>query len=342
MKRSDFLAFVAPSLATMVLLIALPLVAVMWMSVHQTFTRTELVEVTTVVPLFGGQTRETTRMVPQSVIGPDGRPETVSRYVGGENFREAAAPEALGRAFAADSLREGWARAMNIDFWSALFFTLIYVAATTPAVLVIGLGVAMGVNRLTSAMKPWAVFVSILPMAITPVVSSLAVFWLFMDGGFVPSMLQWLGLGRHYFLGDAVTVRALIIGHGIWYAAPFAFVIYYAGLQTVPQDLLEAAEVDGAGAWKRLRFVILPHLAPLTAIITLIHVMDAYRVFEPILVFGSAVYANSVQYQTFWTLTFEDNAHKAAAYAVLTLLGVLVILLPVLWRTARDYRAAAR
>jgi multiple sugar transport system permease protein len=66
--------------------------------------------------------------------------------------------------------------------------------------------------------------------------------------------------------------------------------------------------------------------------------MDAYRVFEPILVFGSGVYANSVQYQTFWTLTFEDNAHKAAAYAILTLLGVLVLLGPVLWRSSRDYR----
>lgn len=340
MKRSTFLAFVAPSLAAMLLLIAVPLVAVLWLSLHQTFTKTELVEVTTEVPVFGGIKRKMSKMVPQSVIGPDGKPETITRFVGMDNLRMAADPVALGQALEAPTWREAWAKAMNVDFWSALTFTLLYVATTTPAILVLGLAVALAVNRMTSVLRPWAVFATILPMAITPVVSSLSVYWLFVDGAIVPSMLEWLGLGKHYFLGDTVTVQTLIIMHGIWYAAPFAFVIYYAGLQTVPQDPLEAALVDGANAWERLRYVILPHLAPLTAIITLVHVMDAYRVFEPVLVFGSAVYANSVQYQTFWTLTFEDNANKAAAYAVLTLIGVLVILAPVLWRTAREYQVA--
>lgn len=340
MKRSTFLAFVAPSVAAMLLLIAVPLVAVAWMAVHQTFTRTELVEVTTRVPVFGGLVRETTRTVPQPVLGPDGQPLVETRFVGAANLREAADPQGLARALAAPSWGEAWSRAMNVPFWEALAFTLLYVAATTPAVLALGLAVALGVNRMTGPLQPWAVFVTILPMAITPVVSSLAVYWLFMDGAVVPATLEALGFGRRYFLGDAVTVRLLIILHGIWYAAPFAFVIYYAGLQTVPREPLEAAMVDGANAWERLRTVVLPHLAPLTAIIALVHVMDAYRVFEPVLVFGSAVYANSVQYQTFWTLTFEDNANKAAAYAVLTLLGVLVIMGPVLWRTARDYRTA--
>ena len=96
--------------------------------------------------------------------------------------------------------------------------------------------------------------------------------------------------------------------------------------------------MDGANAWQRLRYVILPHLAPLVAIITLIHVMDAYRVFEPILVFGSAVHANSVQYLTYYTLAFEDNANKAAAYAILTVIGVVVILTPMLIRQRREYR----
>jgi multiple sugar transport system permease protein len=308
------------------------------MALHQTSTRTELVEVTTKVPLFGGLTRETTRTVPQPVLDAEGRPVLDSRFVGLSNIEEAADPDGLARALEAPSWGEVWSRAMNLDFWEALVFTLLYVATTTPAVLVLGLLVALGVDRLTSGAQPWVTFAVILPMAITPVVSSLAVYWMLQDGGIVPAALQWLGLSRHYFLGDATTVRTVIILHGIWYAAPFAFVIYYAGLQTVPRDPLEAALVDGANGWERLRFVILPHLAPLSAIIALVHVMDAYRVFEPILVFGSGVYANSVQYQTFWTLTFEDNAHKAAAYAILTLLGVLVLLGPVLWRSSRDYR----
>lgn len=340
MKRAAFLAFVAPSFVVMALLIAVPIGVVVWLALHQTSTRTELVQVTTEVPLFGGLTRRETRMVPQAVIGPDGRPETVTRYVGAGNLRAAADLAGLAAALAEPTAGAAWRRAMNISFWNALAFTLIYVAATTPAILVLGLGLALAVNRLAPALRPWAVFVSVLPMAITPVVSSLAVYWLFMDGAVVPATLRALGLGQVYFLGDTLTVRTLIVAHGIWYAAPFAFVIYYAGLQTLPRDQMEAASVDGASAWHRLRYVVLPHLAPLTAIIALIHIMDAYRVFEPVLVFGSAVYANSVQYQTFWTLTFENNANKAAAYAILTMIGVFVLMAPVLWRTARAQRPA--
>ena len=66
--------------------------------------------------------------------------------------------------------------------------------------------------------------------------------------------------------------------------------------------------------------------------------MDAYRVFEPILVFGASVFANSVQYLTYYTLSYEDNANKAAAYAILTVAGVVILLIPVLVHTFRDYR----
>ena len=116
--------------------------------------------------------------------------------------------------------------------------------------------------------------------------------------------------------------------------------VLYAGLQTLPQDALEAAEVDGATAWQRLRFVTVPHLAPLFAFVTLIHVMDAYRVFEPVLVFGSNLYANSLQYMTYRILNLEDNYSKAAAASLLTVVGILVLLIPMLRRTWREHRVA--
>jgi multiple sugar transport system permease protein len=111
-------------------------------------------------------------------------------------------------------------------------------------------------------------------------------------------------------------------------------------LQTVPQETVEAAAIDGASKLQRLRYVVVPYLAPLMSVITLIHVMDSYRVFEPILVFGSSVFANSVQYLTYQTLAFENNIHKAAAYALLTLVGVVILLIPVLIRTFRDQRTS--
>jgi multiple sugar transport system permease protein len=114
--------------------------------------------------------------------------------------------------------------------------------------------------------------------------------------------------------------------------------VLYAGLQTVPQDTVEAARIDGAGRWQTIRLVVIPHLAPLFALITLIHMMDSYRVFDPIFVFGSSVYANSLQYLTWFTLAWEDNIHKAAAYAVLTVVGIVILLIPVLRRTWAEQR----
>jgi len=85
--------------------------------------------------------------------------------------------------------------------------------------------------------------------------------------------------------------------------------------------------------------VTIPHLMPLFSVVVLIHLMDAYRVFEPILVFNSRVFASSLQYLVYIVLSFEDNVHKAAAYAVLTVLGIVVLLIPVLVSTWREQRS---
>lgn len=346
MKRSTFISFVAPSLVSMLLLIALPLVAIVYLAVYQSFTQTELKEVKTEVPLFGGLTREVTRMVPQSVLDADGNPVQVWKYVGGQNLENAIDVEGVEAAFdeaKVESPREFikalYREISDVDFWSALEFTLLYTFVTTPIILILGFGLALATNRVTRQLRGSVVFVTLLPMIVTPVVSSLAVYWLFIDGGVIAATLEALGFGKFYFLADQVTIRLVIIAYGIWFAAPFAFIILYAGLQTVPEEPLEAAIIDGATPWQRIRYVVIPHLSPLFAVITLIHVMDSYRVFEPVLVFGSRVFANSVQYLTYYTLVFEGNIHKAAAYAVLTVAGVIVLLIPIMIRTYKDQKA---
>ncbi len=347
MTRSSFLAFVAPSVTSMLLLIALPLVAIAYLALHQSFVQTELKEITTEVPLFGNQTREVTRVVPQPVLDEDGNAVQVWNYVGAQNLKNAVEIDGLAdvmtseRSFASprDLLSQLYREISNVDFWSALEFTLLYTFATTPIILVLGLALALVVNRITPRLRSTVVFVTLLPMIVTPVVSSLAIYWLFLDGGVIAAFLEYAGFGRFYFLADQVTIRTVIISYGVWFATPFSFIILYAGLQTVPESALEAAVIDGATAWQRLRYVVIPHLSPLLAVITLIHIMDSYRVFEPILVFGSRVFANSVQYLTYYTLVFEDNVHKAAAYSILTVIGVVVLLIPVILRTYREQRA---
>ncbi len=127
--------------------------------------------------------------------------------------------------------------------------------------------------------------------------------------------------------------------YGIWHTAPFSFVVFYAGLQTVPQDTLELAMVDGASRWERIRFVIMPHLVPLATFTALIQLMDNFRVFEPIVGFSAAANATSLSYQIYNDLRSGDIPQfgSAAATSLLTILGVVILLTPVLIRTWRDF-----
>ena len=338
MDRRSFLGFVAPSVAAMLLLILLPLLGTMWLSLHESYIKTELAEVRTSVPMFGGITREEVRRVPQAVRDAAGNPIEVWNFVGLDNFTNVLGTDRLRQAFAAGGRL--YRDITSIEFWGALEFSLLYIVATTPCVLLLGFGLALAVDGTSKRIRGGLIFASLLPFIITPVVGALSIYWLFLDNAVVNAALQAMGFGKFHFLSGAVPIRSLIIFYGVWHVAPFAFVVLYAGLQTLPQDAMEAAHVDGANAWQRLRFVVLPHLAPLFAFVTLIHIMDAYRVFEPVLVFGSNLYANSLQYMTYHILNSEDNYSKAAAASLLTVVGIVLLLIPMLRRFWRE-RATA-
>ena len=113
--------------------------------------------------------------------------------------------------------------------------------------------------------------------------------------------------------------------------------MFYAGLQTVNQDTLESAIIDGASRWERLRYVVIPHLAPLIIFITLIHLMDAYRVFEEIVAFSSQAHVISLQWMTFDLLTPDDSGNRsisrASASSMLTMIGIIILLIVPLRRS---------
>jgi multiple sugar transport system permease protein len=333
MKFRTFALFVAPSLIAMVVLIAMPLAGVGWLSLWNSYTKTEFVEVETRTPL--GVKKE---VRPRPVLDEDGQPVRVWEFYGAQNYRTVAQPAALADALTSGDLASMYRRITNIDFWGALEFTLLYTAVTTPFILALGFLLALAVNRAPRRLKGALIFISLMPFIITPVVGSLSVKWLFLDNAVITVLLQQLGLGKIYFLESTLTIRLLIILYGIWHVVPFAFIIFYAGLQTVPQDSLEAATVDGATRLDSIRYVVIPHLAPLILFVTLIHLMDAYRVFEPVLVFSGGQGADSLQHLTYYILNIEQNFFKASASAILTVIGIVLLLIPILRRTWRDQR----
>ncbi len=127
----------------------------------------------------------------------------------------------------------------------------------------------------------------------------------------------------------------------VWHVAPFALVVFYAGIQTLNMDSVESAIIDSATRWQRLRFIVIPHLMPLIVFLTIIHLMDSYRVFEEIVGFGSENHVISLQWITYDLLTPDDAGNRsisrASASSMLTMIGIVILLVFPLRQTWRDY-----
>ena len=228
----------------------------------------------------------------------------------------------------------------NLPFYRAISFTLTYTFTVTPAVILLGLLIALGVNSLHRHLKGLVIFFSLLPFIVSPLVGSLVLFWMIDSRGILGSALQVLADNPNLSLkaSTGLTWLMLII-YGIWHAAPFAFVIFYAGLQTLPKDQLESAMIDGATRFQQVRYVVVPHLMPLVTFVALIQLMDNFRVFEPIVGFNAEAHATSLSWIIFNDLGGETRLmSSASATSVLTILGVAILLTPVLIRTWREFR----
>ncbi len=333
MKLRSFVGFVAPSVLLMLALLALPMVMTVLLSVRNCALQMELVTVQQTGP-FGAHKVTTQR----ARVDANGQAVQRCGWVGFDYYRKVLGLDAAATAAPASApATAAPAQGEPTEFFSALRFTLLYIAATTPFVLGGGLLLALAMNRVTQRLKAVFIAASLLPFIITPVVGALAIKWLFRDNGLVPHLLSGVGV-QVFWMAQAWSAQLLVILYGIWHVLPFAFIVFYAGLQGVPQDALEAATIDGATAWQKLRYVTLPHLMPLLVFVLMMHLMDAYRVFEPVMVLTQGAFTTSVQYLTYHVLLQEDNPYNASAASVLTIIGIALLLIPLLLKTWREQR----
>jgi multiple sugar transport system permease protein len=340
MKFKTFAAFVGPSVFMMLLFIAAPLVSVFIQSFQVTQPILEQVEVETCTPGFLTQTC-TTEIKTVPVLDENGKTITETRWVGLQSYKNVLQMDKFWEGVSNGS----WNDIMQIDFWRALRFTLSFTLLTLPLVIGVGLAIALAVNNATRSIRGPIIFVSLLPFIITPVIGSLSIYWLFVGDGILTSMMErWTGTNISMF-AQAWTIELLMYFYRVWHVAPFAFVIFYAGLQTVNMDTLESAVIDGASRWERLRHVIVPHLMPLIIFIALIHLMDCYRVFEEIVGFRSQAHVISLQWLTYDFMTPDDAGNRAisraSASAMLTMIGIVFLLILPLRRTWRDHKGSA-
>ena len=339
MRHSTFFWFVLPTASAMILFIAFPIISVLLQSVHAPHPAV-LVEVETCTPLVGC-TVETT--MDQDATQAIREAEPLGRFIGLDIFfdRGHLAVKEVGEIIRySNSFNEAFSKLSNLPFYRALAFTLTFTFIVTPFVIIFGFFIALTVNAINSHLKGLVIFFSLLPFVVTQLIGALVLFWMIDSRGILGSAVQWLASDPNLSLKASTGVMwvSLII-YGIWHAAPFAFVIFYAGLQTLPQDQIEAAKIDGASRYQQTKYIIIPHLFPLITFVALIQLMDNFRVFEPIVGFNASAHAQSLSWFIFNDLGGETRQlSSAAASSVLTIIGVSILLFPVLFRTWRDFR----
>ncbi|HET7095581.1 MAG TPA: sugar ABC transporter permease, partial [Thermomicrobiales bacterium] len=174
----------------------------------------------------------------------------------------------------------------DAKFWNAWKNTIYFTVVTVVAETVLGFGIAQVLNRDFRG-RGWVRAAVLVPWAIPTVVSSRLwglIFdtnvgianYLLTSARIVGSDVNWLGDPRL-----AINVTAVV---DVWKTTPFMALILLAGLQTIPSELYEAAEIDGAGVVNRFRQITLPLIAPVLLVAMLLRTLDAFRVFDVIYV----------------------------------------------------------
>jgi multiple sugar transport system permease protein len=165
----------------------------------------------------------------------------------------------------------------DIRFWHAVEFTFFFTVTSVGLEFLIGLGFALIMNQ---AFKGRGVTraIILIPWIIPTVIA--AQMWFFMFN-VTPGFINWsLGLGNFHWLGSMWPARFAIVFADVWKTAPFVALLLLAGLQTIPQDLYESAQVDGASVWQRFWNITLPLLKPAILVALLFRTVDALRIFD--------------------------------------------------------------
>jgi multiple sugar transport system permease protein len=341
MKHNAFFWFVLPSAAAMILFIFFPIISVVVQSLHVAHEQV-IIEVENCGP-FGCTTATAIDQEATAALRAD---KPLGKFAGLEIYKDR-------NHLAVDQFAQLWhqstgigdfiGKLMNLPFYKAIGFTLTYTFVVTPLTIIFGFVIAVAVNSAARALRGPLIFFSLLPMMVTPLIGSLILFWMVDARGIIGTTLRWLAEDPSLSVkADTGLMWIMLMVYGVWHSAPFAFIVYYAGLQTVNTDTLEAARIDGASRWQQIRHVVIPHLLPLTTFIALMQLMDNFRVFEPIVSFSASAHATSLSWAIYNDLGGEtQQLSSAAATSVLTIIGVAILLSPVLVRTWRDYGKAA-
>jgi multiple sugar transport system permease protein len=207
-------------------------------------------------------------------------------------------------------------------WWTAFVVTLAITIVSVVFEFVLGMALALVMHR-TIFTKGAVRTAVLIPYGIVTVAASYSWYYAWTPGtGYLANLLP----AGSAPLTEQLPSLAIVVLAEVWKTTPFMALLLLAGLALVPQDLLNAAQMDGAGAWKRLVKVILPLIKPAILVALLFRTLDAFRIFDNIYVLtGGANDTGSVSILGYDNLFKAFNLGLGSAISVLVFLSVAVI-----------------
>jgi multiple sugar transport system permease protein len=226
------------------------------------------------------------------------------------------------------------ALAKDPQFRSAIGHTLLYTVIFVPVSVVGALGLAVALNRRIRGIRLYrlAVFV---PLVTSTVATGIVFLWLLDPTfGIVNYALHALGLPQQQFLQDPNEALYCIVAMTVWGWLGFDVIVYLAALQGIPEELLEASEIDGAGRWRTFRSIVVPLLGPATLFLVVWSTINALQLFDEIYVTtrGGPLGSTTVIVYYLYQQAFQFfNGGYGAAIAYVLFVGIMIVTLVQLW-----------
>ncbi len=215
-------------------------------------------------------------------------------------------------------------------FYRALWHTGYFTLVSTAAELVLGTAVAVLLNAPLRVRWLWRSIV-VLPWALPTIVNGALWRWIYNGQyGALNGLLHTLGLAEtpHQWLGSPFLALNMVIIADVWKNTSIVAFFVLAGLQTIPEDVYEAARVDGASRWRAFLAITLPLLVPSIAVVLVLRTIEAFKVFDIIYVMTGGGPASGTQTIAFYTYlqAFSNQLYGyGAALAYLIVLAVLAL-----------------
>ncbi|MBN9435626.1 sugar ABC transporter permease [Bosea sp. (in: a-proteobacteria)] len=223
-------------------------------------------------------------------------------------------------------------------FWKAFIQTVVFTFFSVVLHLVIGLALALLLNmHLDATFRSLARGLLIVPWLLAPTVAGMIWVLMLQPFGVFNGFLVSLGLldpnGTISWLGDPSTALGSVTAMNVWRAFPFFMVMLLAGLQAIPRQLYEAAEIDGATLWEQFWHITLPQLRGVMATIVLLDSIWTFRAFDPVYVMtgggpahSSEVLATAIYFDGFQKLKFGyASAQAVVMFVVLFIVSAIYV-----------------